>query len=223
VPRTIVLQPGQTPPGTPAPADPAAAPADAGGVPADQSGSFVPMDSGAPAPAPRRSTAVPPRRRPPPAGSGAAPVATQPPSRLRRRPPVRGRSVRERCTAEADLDVRLHSAAGAWVERRFHAMGSTAHVVVLGGSEQDLDFAEQETAARGAVEPVPARQRRRAARDAGRRRRRSRRRPSPSPARPRRMARPTVGSTRRCSACWRRRATTPPSRSCGQGRRRAQW
>ena len=49
-------------------------------------------------------------------------------------------------TAAADLDVGLHSRAGAWVERRFRAMGSTAHVVVLGGSEQDLDWAEQETA-----------------------------------------------------------------------------
>jgi hypothetical protein len=82
VPRTIVLQPGQTPPGagTPGPTDPAAAPADSGGAPAyqsggapaDQSGSFVPVDSGAPAPAPVDSGAAAPAPAP-------QPVATQPP------------------------------------------------------------------------------------------------------------------------------------------------
>jgi thiamine biosynthesis lipoprotein len=39
----------------------------------------------------------------------------------------------------------LEGAATGWVERRFPAMGSTAHVVVLGGTAADLDWVERET------------------------------------------------------------------------------
>jgi thiamine biosynthesis lipoprotein len=36
------------------------------------------------------------------------------------------------------------TAGGAWAERHFRAMGSVAHVVVLGGGEESLDWAEME-------------------------------------------------------------------------------